>query len=143
MLDLNRDRLITIWKDSGSSCESNFQTFQLTDRRDLHVRRVGHKEVPVEISRPRSRACSHPHDGVERDRARNVLHDVRHQPLAVDVRLEIRVLVHLAAGQPRNLSDRRQIDVRVVEHEQVDGATGVDAILSQVVVGSRLGSWRK
>lgn len=87
----------------------------LTNRSDFHVGCVGHKEMSVEIGWPCAGRRSHSHDGVERNWTRNVLDDVRHQPLAINVSLEICVLVDLAAAQAGDLSDRRQVNIRVVE----------------------------
>lgn len=86
--------------------------------------------MSVEVCRASSCRCSNSHDGVERDWARNILDDVGDEPLAIDVGLEISVLEDSAASQTRDLSDGCQVDVRIVEDEQVDGAAGIDAVLT-------------
>ena len=53
--------------------------------------------------------------------------------------LEIRVLVHLAASETRNLSDSGQIDKGVVGDKQIDSTTESGAFLTQLIVKRRLG----
>ena len=73
------------------------------ERSQLGVSGVGHVEVPEELDRPDARRRSDAHDGVEDDLAAQVVTQVGQETVAVDVRLEVGVLVELASTQTTNL----------------------------------------
>ncbi len=125
----------------------------------LHIRRVRHEKVAVEIHRTDARRRPNAHYRIKGHRLFNVAAHVLNQPLSVQVRLlfpnsnlietskhlerfktnlEISVLVDLAASEPGALADRGQIDKGVVGHKEVDAATESGAVLAQLVVVRRL-----
>lgn len=116
VLDFDGDRLVAV------------------DARQLHVGRVRHVEVAVEVRGSHSGGGSHSHHGVEAYRSADVVDNVRNQSLAVNVRLEVGVLVDLAAGEATHLAYGRDVNVGVVDDEKVHAAAGGHAVLAQGVV---------
>lgn len=82
--------------------------------------------------------CAYPHHCIEGDGSGDVLFNILDQSLAIDVRLEVGVLVHLTSGQPSHLSNGGQVNVGVVEHKQIHGAALLHALLAQLIVGRSL-----
>lgn len=128
-------------RNSSAISQTQFQSFQLTNWCNLHIGGVRHEEVTVEVSWPGTSRRSHSHNSVKCNRTWNVLDNVSHQTLAVDISLEIRVLEYFSAGQSWHLSNCRQVNVRVVKDKQINRAARIDTILTQIIVSSRLWSW--
>ena len=79
------------------------------ERSQLGVGGVGHVEVAEELDRPDARRRSDAHDCVKDDRAAQVVTQVREEAVAVDVWLEVGVLVQLATAQTTNLKEKKYI----------------------------------
>ena len=61
----------------------------------LDIRRVRHEKVAVKVDWADARRSTHSHDGVEGGSPLNVPFKILDEPLAVQVRLEVGVLVYL------------------------------------------------